>query len=161
MRTQLPHFVLGSVLVGASECQAAFFDFRGLSPADGFNYSFSKDGISISVTAYPSQTLRSSATSFGVDSPGMGDSPTLVDGGNGIHEQFDIVFYNSNAFFQSILISQFDAIDSGTLTVKGGLPIQLANGVNIVGAIPNPTSANTIAWTGDTGSGELRGFSVD
>jgi hypothetical protein len=152
---------LGYSLVGASECQAAFFDLRGLSPVDGFNYNLTKDGISISVTAHPTQTLRSGATSFGVDSTGTGDSPTLVDGGNGIKEQFDIVFYNKNAFFQSIQISQLDAVDSGTLTVKSGPLIQLANGVTNVGAIPSPTSANTIAWTGDTVSGQGRGFSVD
>jgi hypothetical protein len=77
-----------------------------------------------------------------------------------VKEQFDISFGN-NQFFQSIQISQFGAVDSGTLTVKGVRTIQLASGVIDVSAIPTPTSANTIAWTGDTISGQDRGFSVD
>jgi len=151
-------FALFFFLVGSSECQAVFFDLRGLSPADGFAYNLSKDGVSIQLHGSP--TLRSGATSFGVDSPGANDSPTLVDGGNGIKEQCDISF-PSNEFFQSIQISQFTDVDSGTLTVKGVRTIQLANGVIDVSAIPTPTSANTVAWTGDTISGQDRGFSVD
>jgi hypothetical protein len=65
--------VLGYVLVGASECQAVFFDLRGLSPADGFVYNLSHDGVSITIRGR--QTLRSGPTSLVLTRPARETTP--------------------------------------------------------------------------------------
>ena len=62
---------------------------------------------------------------------------------------------------ESILISQFDAIDHGTLAFKGGPTITLTNGVNPINVVMSGSSSHFLNWTGDTGTGGGRGFSVD
>ena len=64
-------------------------------------------------------------------------------------------------FIESILVSQFDAVDSGSFDIKGVVTVPLANGLNNVGAIAARSSAHFLRWTGDFVSVMDRGFRVD
>jgi hypothetical protein len=151
-----------AVIIGAvctTKAYAVSFDLRGLTPNQSFNYSLSAAGISVQVGG-SGFLLKSGPSTFGIDSNGANDDPMLIDGGNGSSESFSFLF-GQDVFFESILISQFDAVDGGTLNIKGFVTIPLANGLNNVGTIAARSSAHFLRWTGDTVSGMGRGFSVD
>ena len=143
----------------APQCKGVFFDLRGLTPSESTTYKLSSGGITVALGG-TGQKMTSHATTFGIDLSSPNDDPLLIDGAGG-NERFAFSFPNSAVRIESLLISQFDAVDSGTFSVKGVATIPLANGVVPVGLIAGATSAHTLAWTGDAVSGAGRGFSVD
>jgi hypothetical protein len=158
-------FVLVALLVaaffvsrGATPAHAVFFDLHGLTPNQSLGYSLTLGGITAQVggTGF---LMKSGATTFGIDATSANDNPMLIDGGGGFAENFSFLF-NPTVVFDSLLISQFDSVDSGRFDIKSGQQIALTNGVTDVGILA-ASSANYLRWTGDSVSGMSRGFSVD
>jgi hypothetical protein len=105
--------------------------------------------------------FTSTATRFGIDGSGASDVSDLIDGGNGTAES--LAFLLSPAvILDSIVISEFDDDDAGTVNLKGIGTFNVSNGVNTFGSpLLGSGSANFIQWTGTNASSATRGFSVD
>jgi dockerin type I repeat protein len=146
----------------AGTSHAVFFDLRGLNPSQASGYHLTAAGIGVQLSSGGGTSLFvSGATTFGIDSSGPNDIPTLIDGGNGSAEAFSMLF-DQDVFFESMLISQFGADDSGSLEIKTATaPLALSNGLNIVSAIAAKGSAHFLRWTGVNAPAAGRGFSVD
>jgi hypothetical protein len=155
------HLLIALVLAlcGAESSWAVFLDLRGL-PAQA--NSTSAGGIAMSWTTPRAGTFTSTATRFGFNSTGAGDSVDLIDGGAGAAELVHFIF-ETPVFVDSIVISQFGAGDAGTFTIQSTPPtppIVLANGVNnLGGAIAAAHTTHSVAWTGANTAG--LGFSID
>jgi hypothetical protein len=147
---------LGVALCNAESSWAVFLDLRGLpAPAT----STSGGGIAMSWTTPRAGTFTSTATRFGFNSTGAGDSVDLIDGGAGAAELVHFIF-ETPVFIDSVVISQFGAGDAGTFTIQSASPIVLANGVNnLGGAIAAAHTTHSVAWTGANTAG--LGFSID
>src|SRR5262245_44672981 len=146
----------------ARTSQAVFFDLHNLTPSQATSYHRTLAGIGVQVGvdggAFPAV---STATTFGIDSTGPNDVPTLCDGGNGFAESM-VMLFDQPVFFESVLISQFGPDDSGRLEIKSAAnPVSLANGLNTVGLVADKGSAQFLRWTGVNAPGTGRGFSVD
>jgi hypothetical protein len=166
MRNKVPTFgrltaciTVLCVGVYASKSNAVFFDMRGLTPSESYTYSLSVGGIGVQVGA-SGWLLKSGQSTLGIDGTGQNDNPLLIDGGTGSSENFAFLF-SQDVFFESILVSEFDAVDSGSFNIKGAITVPLANGLNNVGVNAAKGSAHFLRWTGDFVSGMGRGFSVD
>ena len=143
------------ITLTANNLLATFIDFRGLSqPISPVTVA----GITVNLS--PNGALVSTPTSFGVDSVGALDAPTLLDGGNGFAESLAFLFLQ-NVIVDSVVISAFDPGDAGTISIKGHPLVFVSDGVNTVGLLSNATSANFISWSGPNVPGDLLGFSVD
>jgi hypothetical protein len=144
------------VSIGETPAHAVFFDLHGLAPNQSLGYSLTRGGITAQLSG---GLMKSGATTFGIDATSANDDPMLIDGGSGFAENFSFLF-SPSVVFDSLLISQFDSVDSGRFDIKSGPMIALANGTIDVGVLAGG-SANFLRWTGDTVSGSNRGFSVD
>jgi hypothetical protein len=168
MGTKANIFARAAVVIGAAcvalcvgKSYAVFFDFRGLNPSDSNSYHLSAAGIGVQISADVGNVLKSTTTTFGIDSNGLSDDPNLFDGGNGSAEALNMIF-DQPVFFESIQISQFGAEDSGRLeivTAAGSIP--LTNGVNNASVIADKGNTQHVRWTGANAPGTGRGFSVD
>jgi hypothetical protein len=148
-----------SIASCARNCRAVFFDLRGLTPSESFSYNLSQGGINVTVGG-SGQKLKSGPTTLGIDLNSPNDDPALIDGGSGSAESFAILV-SQHVVLKSILISQFDAVDSGSFNIKGGSTFALANGLNVINEETSGSSANFLRWTGQLVAGGGRGFSVD
>lgn len=169
MRHNLAIHQIAAIAVGgawlalcAGTSHAVFFDLRGLDPSQATSYRRTLAGVSVRFGvdggAWPAV---SGPTTFGIDSNGSNDVPTLFDGGNGLAEAM-VMLFDQPVFFESVLISQFGSEDSGSLDIKTlGHSIPLTNGLNPIGAVADWSSAHYLRWTGVNAPGAGRGFSVD
>ena len=109
----------------------------------------------------------STADRFGIDGAGAADVPDLIDGGNGVPETIGFLLStqdrNERIVLDSVLISEFDGDDAGTINVKNVPPliVPLADGLNLLGLPVGQTSGNAIGWAGANSPSATRGFSVD
>jgi hypothetical protein len=139
-----------------------FFDLHNLSPSQATFYHPTLAGIGVrfGVDGGTAPAV-STATTFGVDSNGSNDVPTLFDGGSGFAEAM-VMLFDQDVFFESVLISQFGTEDSGRLEIKtNNGNVTLTDGLNIVSLIAAKGSAHYLRWTGVNAPGTGRGFSVD
>ena len=158
-----PYLITFFVLLSSfAKADAAVLDLRNL-PLGVSSYSLTVDGITVHLgSSGGSALLVSDTCCFGMDSPGAGDVPNLLDGGSGRAEVLGLLF-DQDVFVDSILISFFGPNDSGTVSIKSSGPVvSLQNGVNdLDGLIARRSSANFITWTGRNVSEPDLGFSID
>jgi hypothetical protein len=156
--------VISSVwlLLCARTSQAVFFDLHNLIPSQATSYHPTMAGIGVRFGVDGATApVVSTATTFGVDSTGPNDAPTLFDGGNGFAEAM-VMLFDQDVFFESVLISQFGGDDSGRLEIKAlNGNVSLTNGLNNVGLVAAKGSAHYLRWTGVNAPATGRGFSVD
>jgi hypothetical protein len=150
------------LVMHAGTSYAVFFDLHNLTPSQATSYHRTLAGIGVQFGVdgggFPA---ISGPTTFGIDSTGANDVPTLFDGGNGFAESM-VMLFDQPVFFESVLISQFGVEDSGRLEVKSApSPVSLMNGLNSIGLIADKGSAHYLRWTGVNAPGTGRGFSVD